>query len=97
MPSPTALPALPALRTIPTFVRRHGRGLLIYNCPKIYDIEGCRKRTFAWLSQILQVLVDLSFIASPIFLFTICVITTGTKACLRTFVVSGERRIGCPN
>ncbi|CAJ1978759.1 unnamed protein product [Sphenostylis stenocarpa] len=51
MPSPTALPAIRGTYTVAPY----GRGLYIFNCPKIVDIEGCHGMTFAWLLQILQV------------------------------------------
>ncbi|XP_027911043.1 TMV resistance protein N-like isoform X3 [Vigna unguiculata] len=50
MPSPTALPVT---RETYSF-GRYERGLLIFNCPKIVDIEGCQRMTFAWFLQILR-------------------------------------------
>ncbi|KAG4967937.1 hypothetical protein JHK87_033588 [Glycine soja] len=51
MPTPTALPVI---RGIYSFAH-YGRGLIIFNCPKIVDIERCRGMAFSWLLQILQV------------------------------------------
>ncbi|RDX73276.1 TMV resistance protein N, partial [Mucuna pruriens] len=51
MPSPTAMPAI---RGSYSFAR-YERGLLIFNCPKIVDIDRCHGMAFAWLIQVLQV------------------------------------------
>ena len=78
MPTPTALPVI---RGIYSFAH-YGRGLIIFNCPKIVDIERCRGMAFSWLLQILQVLTlfDLPYIP-VIFSLSIYVGTIATKTC----------------